>query len=123
MDNRIDSLTNRWEIDGFVKFFHLSRIYLTKCLAGKLLNDLHKFDTLAGNWILFDGNTLPGAPAPRSSLGFASVGNLLYVFGGQTMEGVGIHDHLTKSVPSISMSPLFVEELVIIPCFKTALNC
>ena len=52
------------------------------------LNDLHRFDPAAGAWTDLSGAAALGAvPPPRYSPGLASVGDRLFVFGGQSLSG------------------------------------
>ncbi len=55
------------------------------CAGGaSLVNDLARFDTLAGLWSPVEA---PSPPAPRAGLGLAELGRTLYVFGGLVATG------------------------------------
>ena len=100
------------ELNGFLYVFGgssnsgdnthlLTNIYrndiIDNCCTGSLLNDLHRFDSSSLTWTDFSGLVIGPVPPPREYHGVATVGGLLYVFGGTGDTGTSIFALLSST--------------------------
>jgi hypothetical protein len=66
--------------------------------TGIFFNDLHEYSLASENWTALNQDNRSLGPSPRSEFGFVAAGNKLYLFGGNSPEGI---HHIATPVQSL----------------------